>query len=389
MVSLLENLTPSTYKEIFSEWLSIIRRRECGSILHLPKRDQLYRIHAFLEDKKTHTIHHHYDETHYILLDLTAETIDDPNDLAHFVSSHLGTGHKRPVLFVLDADKLIDEKPSLLASLNNLYYTVPGLSILYFFGKNITHPSLSATLSSYTTLFQNISIFPYLEKKDSMYFIRYLERKLEFTLPDSLAEKIAESCGGISWLIKEACRYYAKTQDLQHILNHEELTIKTRILVDELMPEEKKVLEKIIKHTPVFDLEERVILQYLIRTRTIQEINGAYYFNAPVLEQYVTKQLSEKMTIEILNDRDMLINGILMNNYFSKRERRFLFFLLNNKNKLVSRNDSAECIWKNSKDPYTDWALDQFIRRIRKKLISLGFEKNIIKTLKNQGFVFS
>lgn len=391
MISLTQNLTPETYEKIFSEWLGIINSRECGSIIHFPKRDQLYRVHAFLQSKE---IQKKYlkapQEFQCILLDLTAEPIEDSSELEKFIKSQIKPKSNQIALFVLDADKLIDEKMSLISSLNNLYHRFPTLSILYFFGKNITYPSLTAKLSSYTTsLYQNIQIFPYLSQKDSYHFVHYLEKKLDTAIPVEVIKKIVGTCGGISWLIKQACRYYSKTKDPKHIFDHEEMRVKIHILANEFMPEEKEVLEKIIKRNFLFNPEEKHIVTYFIKSNTLVKKNEQYYLFSPLLEDYLNEQLSKKLKIEAVNNRDLVINGVAMNNYFSKREKQLLLYLVNNKGEIIDRDSAAKIIWKENQDSYTDWALDQFILRLRKKLLSLGFEKNFIKTVKNRGFIIS
>lgn len=380
MISLLDNLTPETYERIFSEWLGIIRRRECGSIIHLPKRDQLYRVHAFFQSNPPQGFR-------YVILDLTAHPIEDSFDLERFIRNQIVPTTKKIVLLVLDADKLIDEKISLVSSLNNQYHQIPTLSILYFFGKNLTSLTLAKKLSNYTTLYQNIHIFPYLDKKDSYHFVHYLEKKLDTDIPDTLIERIVDMCGGIPWLIKEACRYWTKTKDADHIFDHEEMRIKICMLVDEFLIEEKKTLEKVLKQNFVFNHEEQIVLNYLLKTNTLFKRRRKYYFFSPLLENCLKKQLAEKLKIEAFNTHDLVINGVVMNNYFSIREKRLLLYLINKKGEIIERNIVAKIIWKDNQDEYTDWALDQFILRLRKKLLSLGFEKNFIKTVKNQGFV--
>ncbi len=379
MISLLDNLTKETYERIFSEWLEIIKRRECGSIIHLPKRDQLYRVHAFLQSK-------YAQEYPCILLDLTAHPIEDSFDLERFVRNQIIPTTKKIVLLVLDADKLIDEKISLVSSLNNLYHQIPTLSILYFFGKNITSLTLAKKLSNYTTFYQNIHIFPYLDKKDSYHFVHYLEKKLDTEIPDTLIEGIVDMCGGIPWLIKEACRYWSKIKDFDHIFDHEEMRIKICMLADEFLIEEKKILEKILKRNFVFSNQEQIVLNYLLKTNTLFKKGHTYYFFSPLLEDCLKKQLTEKLKIEALNAHDLVINGVAMNNYFSIREKRLLLYLINKKGETIERDCVAKIIWK-GQESYSDWALDQFILRLRKKLVSLGFEKNFIKTVKNQGFI--
>ncbi len=388
MVKLSQNLTPETAEKIYSQWIEIIKRRESGSIIHLPKRDQLYRAHAFLQsenlfkkyfEKKT--------DLQLILLDLAAEPIEDSAELLRFIKSEIQSKIRHAALLILDADKLIDEKPSLLASLNNLYHQFPTISLLYFFRRNITYPQLSKKLSSCTTLYQNICIFSHLEKADSYHFIHYLEKKFSITFPQDLIHEIAQKCGGIVWIIKEACRQFCKTKDAKNLFSHGEMQVKLGILWQEFELWEKKILEKIIKKESHFSLEEKSVIKYLLQTNTIYKKNNNYCFSAPILEDFVRKQAARKLTIELIDGQRIAVNGVVMNNYFSKREKRLLILLIDNKEKIIPREQAAKTVWgDNYHQFYTDWALDQFIRRLRIKLSSLGFEGNFIKTIKNHGF---
>jgi hypothetical protein len=381
-------LTPKTFEKVFSEWCKIINRRDCGSIIHLPKRDQLYRINAFIQSEFILRKHlKDYTKTQIISLDLASQTIDDQDDLEKFINTKISLKNIVIVLLILDADKLINEKISLASALNSLYHQLPTLSILYFFGNNITYPEIAKKLSSNTTIYQNIQIFPYLSCKDSDYFIRYLGKKFSVNLSENLIKEIINKCGGIAWLIKEVIREYSKTKSPKHIFDHDELKTKISILIDEFTFQEKQVLEKIIKKKYFFNSQEKKIIKYFLQTNTLIKNNDFYCLTSSLLESHFQKQLAEKYTMEIVNERDLYINGVMMNNYFSKREKRLLIFFVNNKGVPIARDSASKVIW--SKDSYTDWALDQFMKRLRNKLISLGFEKNFIKTIKNQGFILN
>ena len=74
--------------------------------------------------------------------------------------------------------------------------------------------------------------------------------------------------------------------------------------------------------------------------------------------------------------------------FFSRREKQLIKKLLQNKGQLVSRNTVANILRYNVTDEkYTDWALDQAIKRLRNKLLKLGLRNNLLKTVKNQGFI--
>lgn len=380
------NLTQETFEKTFSEWVMIVNRRDCGSIIHLPKRDQLYRINAFIQSEAILRKYlKDYEKTQIVTLDLSSQPMDDQEDLEKFINYKIDSKNKRIILLVLDADKLIDEKISLASALNSLYHQIPTLSILYFFGNNITYPEIAKKLSSNTTIYQNIQIFPYLSEKDSDYFIRYLEKKLNIYLSESLIKEIISKCGGIAWLIKEVIRQYSKTKSPKLIFNHDELKTKISIIFDEFTNQEMQILEKIVKNNHIFSLEDQKIVKYFIKSSTLVKNKSQYRFYSSLIEDFFRKKLTEKLRMEIINGRDLYVNGVNMNNYFSKREKKLLIYFINNKGIALNRDKVSKIIW--DVESYTDWALDQFMKRLRNKLISLGFEKNFIKTIKNQGFI--
>lgn len=380
------SLTQKTKEEIFSSWLFAVKNHECASILHLPKRDQLYRLQAFLESKeiiKKYLPNFH--QYQFIVLDLAGHPLDDESELTLFLKQKIDLKKQYHVLLILDADELLYKKKHLLPFLDG-FYRQKNISILYFFRTNITYSWLSKTISPFTTLYQNIFIFPFLKEEDSFHFLNYLEKKYQTKIPFSLKNQIVNFCGGISLLIEQIVRYYCRTKDEKNLFDHEEIRLKLQIVWNEFDDLEKNCLEKIVKKQKIFNDEDKEILQYLAKTNTVIKRKNDYQLHSSLLEKFIKTLLKNKLKIELDGQRDILINGVFMNNYFSKRERIFLIYLLKNKGKIISREEAGKIIWQNSAD-YNEWSLDQFISRLRKKLISLGFEKNIIQTLKNQGFV--
>ena len=80
----------------------------------------------------------------------------------------------------------------------------------------------------------------------------------------------------------------------------------------------------------------------------------------------------------------------MIEGFFSRREKRIIKLFLENKEKTLSREGIALAIWSNNKENlYTDWALDQIIRRLRNKFVKLGLSRQLIRTIKNQGYLFN
>jgi len=378
-LSFLANLRPETYRQIFNQWFKAIEKRECLSVIHLPYRDQLYRVYAFLEANKSK-------KYHLEIIDLNTLIFDDTADLRQWFENKIKL-KKRIIFLVLAADKLLEDKLFLASEFSHIYFQHPNSSFIYFFGKNITSPKLMEKLSSFSLFYQNIFIFPYLDKEDSLHFIYYLEKKLKCRFPKKLIDEIIVNCGGIPWLIEESCRYYEKEKNDKEIFTHKEIILKTNIILKEFLSEEINILEKIIKKDFNFNSDEEEIIDYFIKTRTIIKKDGVYRFHSLLLEKQFKKNLQDKLKIFLDDKNNLIVNNINVNNYFSRREKRVLIFLLKNRGEIVSRDQVGSIMWTNNPQLYSDWAVDQFIYRLRKKLLFLGFDKAFVKTIKNKGFM--
>lgn len=226
-------------------------------------------------------------------------------------------------------------------------------------------------ISSYNYLLQNIFFYPKYNQIDLKQFLFYLEQKFK------IKGLIIDQCGTNLWLIKEAVRYYAKTKDIKNIFDHQEMILRLKVIYDELEVQEKQALKKLVKQEANFTDEENTVLNYLKTTNII----------SPLLNKFISQQIAKENNLSLGKDKNILLNSFPIDYFFSKSERKGLRFFLTRTNMLVSREELGMTLWNNS--DFSDWALDQFIRRIRNRFIKLGLEKNLIKTKKNQGFIFS
>lgn len=76
---------------------------------------------------------------------------------------------------------------------------------------------------------------------------------------------------------------------------------------------------------------------------------------------------------------------------FSAREYELLKQLVENQDKVISRDKTAEILWgdKGSYEKYSDWAISQAIANLRKKLSSLGVDPSSIKPIRGEGYLFT
>ncbi len=377
------SLTEKTRSRIFSKWLELIGDKECGSVVNLPKRDQLYRVTAFLDSPELFKKYlKNYQEFQFLVLDLDATPIEDEIEFADFLKKNVEKG-KFLCLLVLSADELLAERRPLLSILDRSYRQ-QNVSIIYFFKSNISYSRYAKTISPFTTLYQNLLIFPFLEDADSRHFIKYLEKKFEKKIPKEIEDQIVKKLSGIPVLIKQACRYFFQTKDIDDLFQHPEMKMKLQIIWDEFDDLEKKFLEKSADGQRDFYGEDQEIKDHLLRTGILIIKKNKVEIASTIFKNFISKKSRRKLSLEVLDDRDIVVNGVIVNNHFSKRERFFLREII--KHKRIVRDQVANIIWNIKDSSYSDWALDQFISRIRKKLMNLGFAKDILQTIKNQGF---
>ncbi len=381
-------ITEKTYQEHASRWLEVLNHRESGAILNLTRREQPRRIHQLFEDTKTlKKYQKNYQTTQNIILDIASFDIESAEDLNDFLSKTIDKNKKYINLFVLGADELIYAKTSLLTQFDEIFYT-KHICLIYFFQKNILLPHFVQKFSSISTLYQNIFLFPYYETSDCNQFVKYLEEKFHVCIPANITSDILTNCGGFLGFIKQAVRQYLVTKNKKEIYNHPEMVYKLKSIYDEFEDVEKKVLEKITSSNYIFDDSEMEVIKYFIDIRLVKKIKNTYRLTMPILESYIKSECTKKNYLTFNNQKQLTINGVITDSFFSKRERKFLKSLIVKRNILILRDESSKIIWgQQSDEKYTDWALDQFIKRLRNKFERLGLPQTLIKTIKNQGFI--
>ena len=390
MTPLPSPLTKATFEKMAGSWLSVFNLGESGSVINFPKREQLYRINQLLKDKSLIKRNlKDYSNFQIIPIDIDTLAFEDSQDFDLYLGKIISRKAKKIGLIILSSDKLTYEKSSLLPYLVTLPFNRPNVSLLFLFGINITSSDWLKKLASYTIPYQNVIIHQFYEEKDQSQFIFYLEKLYQVKIPSEIKNKIQVNCGGNLWFIKQAVRYFVKTKDEEKLFNHEEMLMRLKIVTSEFSSLENSVLEKIIKKINNFEDKEKPVLDYLISTRLIKKTNKKYFITIPIIENYLKNQLISQTQINVNKKGQVITNNIVMESCFSKKEKSLIKYFINNQNKIIPRSEIAQIIWgSNYLENYTDWALDQLIKRLRTKLENFGLPKDLIKTIKNQGYKF-
>lgn len=101
----------------------------------------------------------------------------------------------------------------------------------------------------------------------------------------------------------------------------------------------------------------------------------------PATQSVIAQQPADQ--IPYTKDGNVYLGSQILGDDLSEREFELLSMFVDNYGKVVNRDSVAEVLWKSrSIEKYSDWAIDQTISRLRKKLP----QTISIKTIKGRGF---
>lgn len=378
-----------TLRNMFISWINVININESASVLNISKWSQTYRIEQFLQDKEFLAKNvRDYENVGFIKIDPDFFPFDNFKGFDRYLKSIIGQGKKSHVILVANADYLITKYHEILGYINSYAINNVNTSFIFFFEKNITLPEIFRTIDSYPVLLQNIITNPPYTSTDIDMFMKYKEKSFGSSIPEALVKKIKFLCGNRLGLITQAIRYYSLTRDEKNIFDHDEINLKVKLIWEEFEASEKILLEKIVKKEYDFTAGENDIINHFLKTRLLEKSKkNIYKITIPLLVRYMEKTLVKKAVIAVNFGKKIVINDVVVDEFFSRRERKLVRRLMEEKNRTVKRELVGSILWGD--DSYTDWALDQAIRRLRNKFFKLGIPKNIIATRKNSGFVFN
>lgn len=375
-----------TYERMFADWRAIVRKKECGTVIGMSARSQSYRIPDLVTFLKKDP---DLAEYQFITINFNAVWIEDEEQIATLLQKGILSEVRHTVFIFTGMDALLRDRISLIGYLNEFFVEKAQFYALYFFETNIEYSAWSSKLHIFSTLYKNTVIFLSPNQQEVKEFIVHLEKShFHEELPKKVKQTIIENCGNRTWFITEAVRYYCKTHDEKNLFSHPEMEFKLKTVYEQMDLVEKQVLEKIVLHQVVFDEEEQERVDFLLKTGTIGKQKGKIDITSSLLSSYIRKRIQERTKLYIDIKGKISVNGVIVDHLFSKRERKILNYFLKQPNLLISREKIFAQFWRDE-DSGTDWALDQAIRRLRNKLQKIGLSRDLIKTKKNGGFIYS
>lgn len=385
-------------------WLETIKRDESLTVLFFPKTDRHIRLSHLLNSPKL--IDHVLGKNHgYIFrpMNFEAHDVEDIGDLIYQIEERLNLSHineatmrfehwvrefktrkQTLVLIISEAEKYLNGvgKSSLAALSDLVDQYSPQIKVISFFESDITHPSVSEYLPSKTNLYENILHYTLYGEKDSEFFIDLLTSYWKSKpVPKNTKHKIYEDCGGHFWLIKEAMRYLMDFGEWKK--QESGMQFRLRSIYNMLSETEKEVLNKTQFEGGKLDEMESLSFKYLKEMRLFE---NKRQMNIGAFRDFVQSKTDPSKVLE-LKDKDFAMNGVNITMFFSRKEYRVLLAFLKKRGQLLTREEVAHAMWPvDTQAHFSEWAIDQLVARLRKRLTKLGLSGKMITSNRGQGY---
>ncbi|MCL5090811.1 MAG: winged helix-turn-helix domain-containing protein [Patescibacteria group bacterium] len=239
-------------------------------------------------------------------------------------------------------------------------------------------------------LSQNLVYFPLFSKEDTEFAMDYFSEKYGYPLSPKKKKLASGLSGGHPSLLKACLRILNETAQFSEEEISESLSKQweIKIILEDIWKsfdeQEKKLVSQIVfGQTPMrIELPER-----FVRLRVIKEENSQPVLFSPLLTAFVKKQSTATSSIGFDPETgELLINGFPPQEKITLQEYRLLRYFLANINKIVSRDQIAYVLWdKESDEKYSDWAIDQVMSQLRKKIDQMGIGQKL-QTIRGRGY---
>ena len=248
---------------------------------------------------------------------------------------------------------------------------------------------------------QNVVYFP-VSDNNSEYLINRFSQKLSYQFSYEEESILKEVCDGHPYFIKVAASLIVKNKKNSLLTDEElmklirssyEIRAVARRIIEVQTSGAQEILRRLINEK-VEDLnsDEEKTLESL---GLIKKGENNHYqpfclvFKDAIKEKFALMKAENRVSGEFTMDSDstVLWQGKTVEEKFTPQEYEVLKLLLKEPNKLRSRDEIGDILWgENSDDKYSDWAIDQLISKLRKKISQMGVKEKTLLTIRSKGY---
>ncbi len=282
------------------------------------------------------------------------------------------------LISVINASFLWEDNANLIAPLISLNSSLKNkLQFAFSIINEIKHPAnLTSRLGDlYPYIFTN---FEYFGLMDNNLISKHLDCRLETidskALPQKVHKQIISLSGGHVGLALSLLRIFVNTNkipsDIKEIIKYPEIDYILNKLWHSLHTETR---EDILKLDDLSDIQS----EFLIQTDLLNKSRNAGWFS-DLFAEYIELNKNEGITKKNLQPKSKGTSKQL-----TWQEKEVFDLLKRNLNNTIDREMIAKAIWKEDwSQKYSDWAIEQIIKNIRKKLKN----QPTIKTVYGKGY---
>jgi hypothetical protein len=381
------------------KWISIFCRGENLSLLSFPKMGRTRRIDQFINDPQ---IKEKLDQASLDVIRTDVQMMEDTDDIKQHILltynqthtdnqmesfpklfSYYLSQHRHLALIVGEAEQYLhSETQFMLVRFSQFISEYKDVFLsMCIFETNILYPDILPLLPSDSSIYQNIMYYPLYLHEDTARLIRHVAIRLGYKITREETDGIIRVCGGHIWLASEAVRQLSV--DGKWSPESYQMKYRLRILASFLTESEKNVILNQSKPKRN-DEADQISFDYLYHMRCITNSGKS---TIPILLKYLTS-LSSSIPVFEIQSQKITLNRVPLDRLFSRKESRVLKYLIAHANIIVTRDDIARILWPDDTlSKYSDWAIDQIMKRIRKRFISLSLSTRIIRTVRNKGYI--
>lgn len=291
-----------------------------------------------------------------------------------------------PVFFVNIPETISDDTFFRFLELaRQTYYIAPGsIHFLLMFDMKWDEEHFYKCFTPYRTLFENVIQPAMYSDTEVSYFVSYWLRAWNHTLSKLVIYTIVSYAGGILLFAKAMVRVMSQQKlttiaDVESLIVHPDYVVQIQFFLSRLTPKQKTILTDITRGKLLKPTSE---LLHLYTMGILEKTVTGYHIRSLTLRSFLSKTVKQKSEIGKMIERSTV---------FSQREKLVLLALGEKRGMSVSRDKLSSVLWgERALDDGSDWALDQAISRIRKKIHKVS-ELSLmhITTHKKRGFSIS
>jgi len=217
----------------------------------------------------------------------------------------------------------------------------------------------------------------------------YIEKAARNTVDKNIRNEMLTLTGGHAKLTKLS--FEALVSESDKVVNLKSYLLGQRAVAgaldeiwESLMPGEKTAFKNNLSCEEIQNSHP-----YLVKTSLVTDKG----ISIPLFEEYIkTAIIDEQEKITYDSEKNEILKGnFAINEILSASEFKLLRFLLENKDKILSKDEIINSVWTDQKtqEGVTDQALDQIFYRLRKKIEMDPGSPKFIHTIKGQGYKFT